>query len=87
MRNGLALLFPALLVAAGLIAGELRSSAKRIPKPPRPAARVWLRRAAEFAGSDLLAVVLILVIAILVTLNFVLWFPDLGAAIEQCEQF
>jgi hypothetical protein len=87
MRNGLTLLFPALLVAASLIAGELRSPAKRISEQIRTAGSDWLRRAAAIAGSDLLAGALILVIAILLTLNLVLWFPGLGAVIEQYEQF
>jgi hypothetical protein len=87
MRNGLALLFPALLVTVSLIAGGLRSPQKPASKQPRPGESVWWRRTAEFAGSDLLAGILILVIAILVTLNAVLWFPDFGAVIEQYEQF
>ena len=87
MRDGLALLFPALFVAVSLIAGELRSPAKYVPERPRPAASVWLRRAAEFAGSDLLARVFIFLIAILLMLDLVLWFPSLGAVTEQYEQF
>jgi hypothetical protein len=74
-------------VTVGLIAGEFRSTEKHIPGQPRPAARVWWRRAAEFAGSDLLAGALILVVAVLATFNAVLWFPNLGAMIEQYEPF
>jgi hypothetical protein len=87
MRDGLTLLFPVLLPAARLIVGELPSPARHMRKRPGPAASVWFRRAAEFAGSDLLTRVSIFLIAILLMLNLILWFPSLGAVMEQCEQF
>lgn len=87
MYNGLMLLFPAFVVAVGLIAGELRSPARRLPEPTGTARSSWLRNAAAIAGSHLLAGVLVLLIAVLLTLNLVLWCPSFGAVIELYEQF
>jgi hypothetical protein len=86
MHSGLALLFPALL-AIGLVASTRRSQARRVPVPIRLAERIWVRRTLAIAGSDQLAGVLVLLIIILVTLNLILLFPNLGAVIEQCNQF
>ncbi len=86
MHSSLALLFPALLAAIGFVAGAQQSQATRAPAYV-PLIESMRLHAAAFAGSDLLTGILILLIAILTTLNFVLLFPDFGVVIVQCNQF
>lgn len=85
MHSGLALLFPALL-AVGFMANA-RSRTTRTPDRMRPAESIWFQRALALAGSDMLTGVLVLLIAILTTLNLILLFPSLGVLISECNQF
>ena len=48
---------------------------------------VWSRLIAVITDRDLHAVVAFCLIGLLLVLNFILRFPDLGAVIEQYNQF
>jgi hypothetical protein len=87
MHGSLALLFPALLAAIGLMAGAQRSQTRRAPYHLRLSESLWFRHVMAFAGSDLLTGIFILLIAILIELNLILLVPGFGAVIEQCNQF
>ena len=87
MHSSLALLFPVLLAAVGFVAGAQQSQAARDRDHFRSAASIWFHRALAFAGSDLLTGVLVLLIAILTTLNLILLFPSLGVIVSECNQF
>jgi uncharacterized membrane protein YdfJ with MMPL/SSD domain len=47
----------------------------------------WDRFVTRTTNPDLLAVVVFCVIGLLIFLNFILRFPDLGALLEQYNQF
>lgn len=87
MHGSLGFLFPALLAAIGLMTGAQRSQTRHAPYHIRSAESLLFRHAMAFAGSDLLAGVFVLLIAILIELNLILLVPSLGAVIEQCNQF
>ncbi len=51
------------------------------------AATQWSRRDSGTAGRDLYAAIAFCLVGLLLTLNFILRFPDLGAVIQQYNQF
>jgi hypothetical protein len=58
--------------------------------PGRPASiaeTAWRKAVAAIMTSDLSAVVAFCLIGLLLALNLILRFPDLGAVIEQYNQF
>ena len=52
-----------------------------------PTKPVWSWLVASTRDPGLIAVILFCAIGLLVTLNLILRFPDLGAIIAQCNQF
>jgi hypothetical protein len=51
------------------------------------AVKLWPRVVAAITNSDMLAVITFSLIGLLLTINFMLRFTDLGAVIEQYNQF
>ena len=51
------------------------------------AVRLWPRVVAAITNTDMLAVIAFSLIGLLLTINCMLRFPDLGAVIEQYNQF
>jgi hypothetical protein len=47
----------------------------------------WSRRDSETAGPDLTVIIAFCLIGLLLSLNFMFHFPDLGAIIEQYNRF
>lgn len=71
-----------------------RPRTRELQAPPRAKSRhvhaaneLWQRLYATVTDPDLQAIVAFCLIGLLLTLNVMLRFPDLGAIIEQCNQF
>ena len=57
------------------------------PRPLQPPETSWDRFIAAINDPKLLVIVAICALGLLITLNFMLRFPELGAVIEQYNQF
>lgn len=66
---------------------ELQALAKAKGKYVHPADKPWHRIFTAVTNPDLQAVVALCLIGLLLTLNIMFRFPDLGAIIEQYNQF
>jgi hypothetical protein len=53
----------------------------------KSAETVWHRFVATITNPDLLTIIAICAIGLLITINVILRFPDLGALIERYNQF
>jgi hypothetical protein len=62
-------------------------SAKSAARPANIAKAAWLQAVAAIMTPDLSAVIAFCLIGLLLALNLMLRFPDLGAVIEQYNQF
>jgi uncharacterized membrane protein YdfJ with MMPL/SSD domain len=73
----------AILSAARLLRWPINSGNRRTQRTETE----WSRLVAVIANPELHIVVAFCLTGLLLTLNFILRFPDLGAIIEQCNQF
>jgi hypothetical protein len=66
---------------------ELQPISKPAGRQLKATKSQWARVVATITNPNLLAVVAICTIGLLLTLNFILRFPDFGAVIEQYNKF
>jgi len=66
---------------------ELPPLTRSASQPTKSAKTVWHQVVAKITNPDLIMIVAFCAIGLLITLNVILRFPDLGALIESYNQF